>query len=269
MAVLCRKLGVSRGGYYAWLNRQASQRQSSNEALLEKIVSIHKASRETYGYPRVHAQLKRLGVGCGRHRVARLMRTHGIKAKGARRFRRHSHRHHLFHDTKNLLLNRAPLSAANQVWVGDVTYIRIGKDWQYLSTVLDLYTRKVIGWHFSTERNTALVSEALYMAVEDYTPTHETIFHSDQGIEYVNKAYRELLKEKGLKASISRKGHCWDNAVMESCFNTRKGEMVYFKQLQSNTQAMAFIMDYMYFYNHERLHSSLNYQTPNEMELAA
>lgn len=233
VAVLSRKLGVSRGGFYAWQNRQKSQRQISDEVLLEKIVSIHTTSQETYGYPRVHAQLKRNGEGCGRHRVARLMRANGIKAKGAKRFKRHSHRHHLFHDTQNLLLKRDKPTAANEVWVGDVTYIRVGKDWQYLSTVLDLYTRKVIGWHFSKVRDAALVSEALMMALEDYTPTEQTIFHSDQGIEFVNKTYRALLNEQGLKVSISRKGHCWDNATMESFFHTLKVKMVYFNGFET------------------------------------
>jgi len=260
---------VSGGGYYAWKNRAKSRRQISDELLLEKIVSIHAASRETYGYPRVHAQLKREGEQCGRHRVARIMRTNGIKSKGARRFKRHSHRHHLYHDTRNLLLERGAPTGPNQVWAGDVTYIRVGKEWQYLSTVLDIYTRKVIGWHFSTVRDTALVSEALHMALADHRPTTETIFHSDQGVEYVNKAYRNLLAELNLTASISRKGHCWDNAVMESFFHTLKIEMVYFQQFKDIKEAIAYIMDYIYFYNHNRLHSSLNYQTPNEFEMAA
>lgn len=261
-------MGVTRGGYYAWRSRQRSQRQLNDDVLLDKIKVVHEASRETYGYPRVHAQLKRDGEQCGRHRVARLMRANGIKAKGSKRFKRHSHRHYLYHNTPNLLLARDKPNAANQVWVGDVTYIRVGATWQYLSTVMDLYTRKVIGWHFSAERNTTLVSEALLMALEDYKPTTETIFHSDQGIEFVNKAYRALLQESGLRASISRRGHCWDNAAMESFFHTLKVEMVYFQRFQNIVDAIAYIMNYINFYNNERLHSSLDYQTPNEFEIA-
>ena len=266
---MCRKLCVTRGGYYAWRKRQRSQRQLNDEVLLKRIKVAHEASRETYGYPRVHAQLKREGEHCGRHRVARLMRANGIKAKGARRFKRHAHRDYLYHDTPNLLLARDKPTAANQVWVGDVTYIRVGAAWQYLSTVMDLHTRKVIGWHFSAERNTRLACEALMMALEDYTPTTETIFHSDQGIEFVNKAYRRLLQENGIQASLSRRGHCWDNAAMESFFHTLKIEMVYFQRFQTIVDAIAYIMNYIHYYNNERLHSSLCYQTPNEFERAA
>ena len=155
---------------------QKSRRQYDNEALLKKIVDIHQHSRETYGYPRIHAALKQQGETCGRHRVARLMRSNDIVAKMSRRFKRHSHRHHLIREPKNLLLNRDPVQRANEVWVCDVTYIRVGKDWNFLCTVMDLYTRKIIGWHFARILNARLANEALLMALQVNKPGPGTIF---------------------------------------------------------------------------------------------
>jgi putative transposase len=263
---LCRKLGVTRQGYYAWKQRGKCRRQQDNERLLDKVVDIHKSSRETYGYPRVHAALKQQGEPCSRNRVARLMRDYGIQAKMARRFRKHSHRHHLIRAPKNLLLDRGPVTGANQVWVCDVTYIRVGKDWNYLCTVMDLYTRKVIGWQFARKLDTTVAREALLMALESYTPQAGAIFHTDQGVEFANKGLKAMLDAHNLLVSKSRKGCCWDNAKMESFYHTLKTEMVYFQSFRHLTEALAYIIDYIHFYNHDRLHSSLNYQSPSTYE---
>ncbi len=260
---------MTRGGYYAWKKRQKSRRQYDNEALLKKIVDIHQHSRETYGYPRIHAALKQQGETCGRHRVARLMRSNDIVAKMSRRFKRHSHRHHLIREPKNLLLNRDPVQRANEVWVCDVTYIRVGKDWNFLCTVMDLYTRKIIGWHFARILNARLAKEALLMALQDNKPGTGTIFHTDRGIEFANKELKATLDEHNLLISKSRKGCCWDNANMESFYHTLKTEMVYFQSFKNLVEALAHIMDYINFYNHDRLHSSLNYQSPINYELEA
>lgn len=259
---MCRKLFVSRGGYYAWKTRQKSARHLDNESLLEKIVQVHQATRETYGYPRIHKALQAQGERAGRNRIARLMRDNDIKARKARRFKRHSHRHHLITEPRNLLLQREPPQSPNEVWVGDVTYIRVGKDWHYLCTVMDLYTRKVIGWHFGKKLNAGLIREALIMAVGDKLPKPGLIFHTDRGIEFCNKEVYSFLDELSIQNSKSRKGHCWDNAAMESFFGTLKTEMVYFHKFQSLVEAVAHIMDYIRFYNYERLHSGLGYQTP-------
>jgi putative transposase len=260
---------VTRGGYYAWKRRESSKRALDNEALLTRIIEVHKASRETYGYPRVHAELRRQGEQCGRNRVARLMCDYGIKARMARRFRKHSHLHHLVKDSRNLLLAKEPVSRANEVWVCDVTYIRVGDDWNFLCAVMDLFTRKVIGWHFGKSVNAILAKEALLMALADNKPTAGLIFHTDQGTEFANKELTELLEQNGLQISKSRKGCCWDNANMESFFHTLKTEMVYFHRFSSMEEAIAHIMDYMRFYNHERLHSGLNYTTPVGYEAMA
>jgi putative transposase len=260
---------VTRGGYYAWKKRQPSQRAQDNQGLLKKIVDIHKQSRETYGYPRVHAALKRQGETCGRHRVARIMQDYGIQAKMSRRFKKHSHRHHLIRTPRNLLLDRAPVTQSNEVWVCDVTYVRVGKDWNYLCTVMDLYTRKIIGWHFARSLDATVAREALLMALEEYRPGPGTIFHTDQGPEFGNKELKAVLDEHNLLVSKSRKGCCWDNANMESFYHTLKTEMVYFHEFDTLVEALAHIMDYIRFYNQERLHSSLDYQSPNEYELKA
>lgn len=266
---MCRKLFVTRGGYYTWKRRTTSKRALDNKALLSGIVEVHTASRETYGYPRIHAALRRQGEKCGRNRIARLMRDHGIKSRMARRFRRHSHRHHLIKDSRNLLPGREPVLRINEVWVGDVTYIRVGSDWNFLCVVMDLFSRRIIGWHFGKSINAELVKEALLMALGDNTPEIGLIFHTDQGTEFANKEIKELTEQHGLQISKSRAGHCWDNANMESFFHTLKTEMVYFHRFGSMEEAIAHIMDYMRFYNWERLHSGLNYTTPMAYEAMA
>ncbi len=230
---------------------------------------MHANSRETYGYPRVHAELKRQGITCGKHRVARLMRENGIMGKKARRFKCHRHKHHIYDASQNLLLKRDAVTATNQVWVGDITFVRVGKAWTYLSVVMDLFSRKIIGWTFEKHRSAELVSESLGMAADDNSYTDATIFHSDQGSEYASKLYQETLKERNIQISMSRKGHCWDNAHMESFFHSLKTEMIYFNHFKTLEEAMAYIIDYIHFYNHERIHSGLGYLTPVECEQMA
>jgi len=233
---------------------------------LVEIKRIHKESRKTYGYPRVHAALNRQGFICGKHRVARLMRDNGIVGKKAKRFKKHKHRHHLAQNSKNLLLNRTPVTTKNEVWVGDITFIKVKKEWSYLSVVMDLHTRKIIGWTFEKKRSADMVTESLIMAANDNKHTTNTIFHSDQGSEYASRKYIKELRSRNIQASMSRKGHCWDNAYMESFFHSLKTEMIYFNNFKTLEEATAYIIDYIHFYNHERLHSGLDYQTPSEYE---
>lgn len=233
-----------------------------NESLLEQIKEVHEESRQTYGYPRVHAALKQQGIVCGRHRVARIMRENGIMGKKARRFKRHAHRHQRMWDSKNLLLSREEVTARNQVWVGDITFIRVGRQWSYLSVVMDLYSREIIGWAFDKSRSAELVRESLLMAVQGNPVEDGLIFHSDQGSEYASRIYMEALAESGIRISMSRKGHCWDNAHMESFFQSLKTEMVYFNHFRTLEEATAYIMDYIHFYNYERLHSGIGYDFP-------
>lgn len=266
---MCRKLGISRSGYYAWLNRSESVREKENSTLTCEIRAIHEASRRTYGSPRVHAELRERGYPYNRKRIARLMRKNGIVAKMSKRFKPRNRDYGHYRRTSNLLLERGATSAKNQVWVGDITYIRVGKRWSYLAVVMDLHTRKIIGWAFSSRRTVDLVREALLMASRTSPPSSKTIFHSDQGIEYAANDFRELLESLKLVSSMSRKGSCWDNAYVESFFHTLKTEMVYFHSFKKLEQALAYIMDYITFYNTERLHSGLDYNTPNQCDRLA
>ena len=193
------------------------------------------------------------------------MRENGIVARMARRFKRHKYKHELFRNTTNLLLDREPTSAKNQVWVGDVTFIRVGTQWSYLSTVMDRHTREIIGWSFSKNNDAQLVKESLLMAASDNENTPQTIFHSDQGAVYASKVFRKIIESFDLRVSMSRKGHCWDNAYMESFYHSLKTEMVYFMEFKHLTEAISHIMDYIGFYNYKRLHSGLGYITPFQM----
>jgi len=266
---LCRKLGVSRSGYYAWLNRRESSRARENRKLVGEIRVIHSASRETYGSPRVHATLRRQGYGVNRKRVARLMRVHGIVSKMRVRFKPRRHDGQRYNSVPNLLLDRSFPTEKNQVWVGDVTYVRIKGRWTYLAVVMDLHTRKVIGWSYSKYRLMSMATEALLMAVLTESPQGKLIFHSDQGTEYASNGFKAALAEHGIIQSMSRKGCCWDNAFMESFFHTLKTEMLYFQKLNNFIQATAYILDYIHFYNHERIHSSLEYKTPDQYDRLA
>lgn len=269
MAQLCRKLGVSRSGYYSWLRRPRSKRAIENEALVEHIKAIHTENRELYGSPRVHASLKERGQHYNIKRVARLMRENGIASKVTRRFKPRKQNYLTYTHVPNLLLERGIPTQKNQIWVGDVTYIRVNGSWTYLAVVMDLCTRKILGWAYGSHRKFDLVKEALSMAVSTSPPSKDTIFHSDQGIEYTVSTYQQLVKSYGITPSMSRKGHCWDNAWTESFFHTLKTEMIYFQKFSNLPEATAYIMDYVTFFNHKRIHSSLNYSTPNQYHLEA
>lgn len=198
------------------------------------------------------------------------MRENGIVAKMARRFKRHTHKHEHYHSTTNLLLCMKPTSDKNQVWVGDVTFIQVANKWAYLSTVMDRHTREIIGWSFSKCNDTQLVKESLLMATLSNDNTSQTIFHTDQGSNYLSKVFRKTLTEQNLRISTSRKGHCWDNALMESFYHSLKTEMVYFMKFKHLLEAISHIMDYISFYNYKRLHSGIGYITPFQMaKLAA
>lgn len=189
--------------------------------------------------------------------------------KKARRFKNHRHKHHIYDASQNLLLKRDAVTTTNQVWVRDITFIRIGKRWSYLSVVMDLYSRKIIGWTFEKSRSAELVAESVMMAARSNQTTSETIFHSDQGSEYASRTYTATLRNMQIQMSMSRKGHCWDNAHMESFFHSLKTEMIYFNHFKSLEEATAYVVDYIHFYNHDRIHSGLNYLTPVECEQRA
>ena len=267
VTALCRVLGVSRSGYYGWRTRPASARTKANAQLLRHIRQIHVGSRENYGAVKTWEALTDAGEACGRHRVARLRQAHGIVAKRMRRF-------HCVYAARNSgatapnLLNRDfAVSAPDRVWVGDITFVATREGWLHLAVLIDLYSRRVVGWAMGSQQNRQLVIDALTMAIEHRRPKPGLIHHTDQGILYATSAYRAILTAQHMIPSMSRKGDCYDNAVAESFFSNLKNELTWHHDFRRRDEARAAIFDYIeVFYNRQRLHQSLDYMSPMRYE---
>ena len=264
---MCRLLGVARSGYYAWRVCKPSTRAEANQRLLEMIETEHQHSRKTYGSPRLQVVLRRKGVVCGRNRVARLMRLHGIAARPRRRYRPvTTQRQPGVVPAPNWLNQDFSASAPNQKWVCDITYIATAEGWLYLAVVLDLFSRKVIGWAMSHKMDTTLVETALRMALLGRRPPPGLLHHSDQGSQYTSAAYRQCLQAALAQLSMSGVGNCYDNAVIESFFGTLKTECVT-APFHTRTEARTMIFEYLeVWYNRQRLHSTLGYHSPVDFE---
>ncbi len=264
---MCQVLGVGRSGYYAWQARPPSLRAQANQALVEHIRREFRASRNTYGAPRLHIVLGRQQVPCGRHRVARLMRQAGLRARPRRK--RHpltTQRDPSVAPAPNRLNQDFTATAPNQKWVTDFTYIETAEGWLYLAVVLDLYSRRVIGWAMRETMDAALVETALNMALADRQPEAGLLHHSDQGSQYTAEAYLDCLRAAHSQLSMSRVGNCYDNAVVESFFATLKAECGT-GSFPSRAQARTAIFEYLeVWYNRQRLHSSLGYDSPVDFE---
>ena len=264
---MCEILEVSRSGFYAWLHRQPSGRAREDEAIAVHVREVHRRSHETYGSPRVYAELREEGKGWGRHRVARIMREEGLRARCARRFRWIATKREELPASPDLLCRKFQASAPNQVWVGDLTIIRTGEGWLHLAMLLDLFSRKIVGWATSANPRQELALEALRMAVEQRQPRPGLIHHSDRGGQYSSAEYQSLLDRHGMRCSMSRPGNCLDNAVAESFFHTLKTEWIYHAHYKTRREARLAIFEYIEgFYNTERRHSSLDYRSPEEYE---
>lgn len=264
---LCQFMGVSRSGYYDWLHRKPSARAQANERLLEQIKRLHQQTRERYGALKCWHALLKQGFACGKNRVARLRALYGIYAKRRRRFVVTTRSKWTRKAAPNRLSRQFAMSQPNQAWVGDVTFIPTRQGWLYLSVLLDLYSRKVVGWGMSNQNDGQLLSDCLAMALEQRKPPSGLIHHSDRGSNYTAKAFQQQLAEHGMIASMSRKGDCWDNAVAESFFSTLKNELTHEHNFNNQQIARATIFEYIeIFYNRQRLHQTLNYQTPDEFE---
>jgi transposase InsO family protein len=264
---MCAMLGISKSSYYAWRKRKPSQREHHMEILLGRIRKIYKLSRKTYGSPRVHAELKRQGIACNQKTVARLMRLDGLQGRRKRRRVITTNSNHCFPIAANLLNRDFHADQPNQKWVADITYIPTAEGWLYLAGVLDLFSRKAVGWEMSNRIDADLVERALRMALYQRQPGRGLIHHSDRGSQYASHQIRNLLVANQIQVSMSGKGNCYDNAVMESFFGTLKNEWVHHQRYQSRYQARSDIFKYIEgFYNTVRLHSSLGYMSPNEFE---
>jgi transposase InsO family protein len=264
---MCRVLGVKRSGYYAWRKRKPSTREQANQALLALIAAEHAKSRRTYGSPRLHVVLRRKGVKCGRNRVARLMRMHGIVARRKRRYYpRTTQRQAGVIPAPNRLNQDFTAIGPNRKWVSDFTYIETAEGWLYLAIVLDLFSRRVIGWAMSAKMDMQLVVSALQMALLGRRPPAGLLHHSDQGSQYTSTPYIHCLNAALAVLSMSGAGNCYDNAAMESFFSTLKTECVTGIFL-THAQARTVIFEYLeVWYNRQRLHSTLGYYSPVDFE---
>lgn len=267
MAVLCELLGVARSGYYAWRRSEPGRRARANEVLMDQIQQIFEQSRRTYGSPRVTAQLRQQGHRYNHKRIERLMREKRLRARPRRRWRpRTTDSRHDQPIAANLLPQRGRPQAMNQVWVSDITYLRTAEGWLYLAAVMDLYSRRVIGWSMQEHLETQLPLAALEMALQSRGEVERTVHHSDRGCQYASQAYRAALAQGGLEASMSRSGNCFDNAAMESFWSTLKSEVPESEHL-SKAQVRQSVFEYIEaFYNRQRLHSSLGYRSPVDFE---
>ena len=268
---LCLYLKASPSGFYDWEQRQVHPcaRALENQSLAEEIDRIHTRSRKTYGAPRIEKELRKKGGCHGRNRVARLMKQKGLCGRQKGRYRvQTTDSNHDEPIAPNRLAEAPKASAPNQIWVADITYIKIGESWLYLAAIMDLYSRKIVGWAMGEHIDTALILKALFMALLHRQPPANLLFHSDRGVQYASADYRAALHQAGLVASMSGKGNCYDNAVMESFWSTLKLELVYRRDFQTRAHARSEIFDYIeLFYNRLRSHSALNYLSPVDFEL--
>jgi transposase InsO family protein len=269
--VMCSALDVSSAGYYAWRGRPESRRSAANRALLDDIKQVHRDNHGCYGSPRIHLELEAQGRGASRGRIERLMRRHGVRAIMARPRRvRTTDSHHGLPIAPNLLDRNFVAAAPNRIWLADITYVETGEGWLYLSTVMDLYSRKIVGWAMRDHLRTELPLVALRMAISAQRPGAGLIHHSDRGVQYASHDYRAALAADGVTASMSRKGNCYDNAPMESFFHTLKTERVHHRQYATRAEAQRDIFAYIEgFYNRTRRHSAIGYISPIAMELKA
>ena len=268
---LCANLEVSPSGYYDWQKRRAvpGPRAVEDQMLAKQIEVIHIRSRQTYGSPRIVDALRKQGCRHGRNRIARLMKERGLCGRQQARYRvRTTDSNHDQPIAPNRLAQAPKATAPNQLWVADITYIQTQEGWLYLAAVLDLYSRKIVGWAMSERIDTLLVLNALGMALLHRQPPAHLLFHSDRGIQYASADYRCALNQAGLVASMSRKGNCYDNATMESFWSTLKLELIYRRNFATRTLARSQIFDYIEsFYNRQRAHSALGYHSPVDFEL--
>jgi len=265
---MCRILGVSSAGYYAWIDREPSAADQRRDELAEEIRAAHADVKRRYGSPRMHAELNARGRACSVNTVAKVMKGLGIRAISHRKFRvRTTDSNHDFPVAANVVDRDFTASKPNEVWLSDITYVPTQEGWLYLAAVEDLYSRRVVGWSMDVTMESRLVVDALAMAVEQRFPAEGLVAHSDRGGQYASEHYQRLLAKQGITCSMSRKGNCYDNAPMESFFATLKKELVHHETYATVAEAKASVFEFIeVFYNRVRRHSSLGYVAPAEFE---
>jgi transposase InsO family protein len=265
---MCRVYGVTRAGFYAWRSRERSERERQNEILTAHIRAVHQESRGIYGSPRVHRELRQRGHGVGKHRVARLMRAHRIKARVATIRYTSPGMQRYFGSIPNQQLD-VELQTRDQVWVGDITYLKVGDIYRYLAVVMDKYSRRVVGWSYGPRKDVKLTLQALDSAVRARRSRSPIVFHTDRGIEYAAGAFKERIAQLGFMQSMNRPGKVTDNAFIESFFHSMKSEVFHGYRFKQDEEVRATLRSYLPFYNQTRLHSSLHYVSPATFERQA
>jgi putative transposase len=265
---MCKVLNLARSGYYAWCNRPPSPRSQENQVLSEHIQQIHQTSRQTYGSPRIHASLVAKGFQVGRQRVVRLMARLGIFARPQRKFKVTTDSKHDLPIAENVLERNFMTTEPDRAWVADITYIWTAEGWLYLAVIIDLFSRRVVGWSMAEHMRTELVLTALEAALGQRIPSQAgLIFHSDRGSQYASGDYRTALCNAKLTCSMSRRANCWDNAVAESFFGTLKTELIHPRIFSTIAIARTVIAEWIeVFYNRQRIHSTIGYLSPVQFE---
>jgi len=262
---MCRVLEIPRSSYYKNQSNRMGKRALENKRIKVEIKKIFIESKQRYGSPRVTEELRRIGINCNRKRVARLMREEGLSAKMFRRYKSTTKSNHNKTRNENILNGKFETDRSNQIWSGDITQIGTEEGWLYLAAVMDIYTRKIVGWQTDKRMNSKLVEEAIQKALNDNQ--RPEIFHSDQGVQYASDSFRKILQENKIRQSMSRRGNCYDNAITESFFHTLKTELVKHNKYRTRVEARLSLFEYIeIFYNRKRLHSSLGYLSPVEYE---
>jgi putative transposase len=265
---LCRRHGVTRAGYYAWRQREASHHDERDRWLVGRIRAIHAASEGTYGSPRIQRALAEADHHVGGKRVARLMREQGLRARATKLYRPNPGTHAFFLSVPNLARKRR-VTRSDQLWLGDITYLKVAGQWRYLAVVMDRYSRRIVGWSVSVNKDAQLTLCAFNHAMHNRNPDRGLIFHSDRGIEYAAFAFKARLAALGVRQSMNRRGRPTDNAHMESFFHSMKSDVIHGCDLKTDDDLYRIVRRYIAFYNQTRLHSSLNYQSPIDYERAA
>ena len=260
---------MSTSGFYAWRNRPVSAKALKDAALLKQIKAVFNANHQTYGSPRVFHALKRRGIVTSEKRVARLMREHGLRARALKTYSKPAKVKFFYKEIQNKRKDIDKPTSTNQQWSGDITYLKVGSKWHYLAVVIDLFSRRVIGWAFGKNKSTELTLKALRLAIKKRQPKSNVLFHTDRGAEYRAHSVQQYLKRNNIDASMNRPGCCTDNAEVESFFHSLKADLIRGNRFETKSNLQAKLKGYLnYFYNRQRLHSSLGYKTPAEFELA-
>lgn len=265
--MMCRLLEVSRSGFYAYLNRPVSARQHQRELVSQAVEATFIAFKKRYGAPRLTDELNDQGIVCSKNHVARLLSEKGLRARNGKGFRYRARIESKTNVSENLLARKFDAAAPNQKWVSDITYIRVGRTWLFLAVVLDLFSRKVIGWSLDTHMRESLIIEAFDMAVTGRELGNGLLLHSDRGVQYRGHEYQQALRLNDITCSMSRTGNCWDNAVMESFFSRLKVELIYAENYKTVDETQAGLFEYIeLFYNRKRRHSAIGNISPHEFE---